>query len=398
MSAEAWDEVELGDVVTLQRGFDLPSRERRDGAVPIVSSSGVTGFHDEAKIAPPGVVTGRYGTLGQVFYVNQPFWPLNTTLYVKDFHGNDPRFCSYLLEYQGLGTQESASAVPGINRNVLHRLLVRRPPLDAQRKIASVLSAYDELIENNRRRIELLEKIADRIYREWFVDFRYPGHEGVPLVETAMGPIPQGWEVSNLGSMGKWSSGGTPPTGSPEYWNGGIPWITSGCLLGRYLSRSDRTLTAAGVAKGSRLVPRDTVLFVVRGMSLAKEFRVGIAECDLAFGQDCKAVQVSDGIAPLLILHYLSDRAPQIAKMVEFAAHGTGKISTDRLKALPIAVPPAVLQTRFHDVATTVRQLVTGLEAAVVTTGATRDLLLQRLISGELDVANLDISIEQAAA
>ena len=95
--AGKWREAHLGDVIELKRGYDLPQRERIPGSIPLVSSSGVTDYHADAKVTGPGVVTGRYGTLGQVFFVPNDFWPLNTTLYVRDFKGNDPRFISYFL-------------------------------------------------------------------------------------------------------------------------------------------------------------------------------------------------------------------------------------------------------------------------------------------------------------
>src|SRR5689334_17809685 len=115
-----WNEHELGEVITLQRGFDLPTQDRNAGNVPIVSSSGITGVHNEAKVKGPGVVTGRYGTIGQVFYVKQDFWPLNTTLYVKDFKGNDPLFVSFLLRTIDFEAHSDKSSVPGVNRNHLH--------------------------------------------------------------------------------------------------------------------------------------------------------------------------------------------------------------------------------------------------------------------------------------
>lgn len=190
-----WDEVDLGEVATLHRGYDLPSGQRRPGAIPVVSSSGITGFHDEPKCLPPGVVTGRYGTLGEVFFVDVPFWPLNTALYVSDFHDNDARFVSYFLQCQGLGSQDGAAAVPGVNRNVLHRMPALRPPLLTQRKIAAILSAYDDLIANHRRRARILEEMMQRIYQGWFTDFKYPGHDRVELVESGLGLCPAGWSV-----------------------------------------------------------------------------------------------------------------------------------------------------------------------------------------------------------
>src|SRR5439155_7290741 len=114
----------------------LPQAERRAGKVPIVSSSGVSGTHTEAKVKAPGVVTGCYGTIGKVFYVANDFWPLNTTLYVRKFNGNDPRFISYWLRQIDFLCSDKA-AVPGVNRNDLHTLSVRIPPLVEQKAIAA---------------------------------------------------------------------------------------------------------------------------------------------------------------------------------------------------------------------------------------------------------------------
>ena len=172
----SFDAQELGDVIKLRRGHDLSESQRKPGSVPIVSSSGITGFHNEAISDGPGVVTGRYGTLGQVHFVSEPYWPLNTTLYVEDFKGNEPRYVAYLLSTLELAQYNGAGAVPGINRNVLHKLMVRVPDPDVQKRIVAVLSKYDDLIENNQRRIKLLEEAARRLYREWFVALRFPDH------------------------------------------------------------------------------------------------------------------------------------------------------------------------------------------------------------------------------
>ena len=123
-----WTARELSDFLTLQRGFDLPTQDRRSGNVPIVSSSGISGTHREAKVRGPGVVTGRYGTVGEVFFIEQDYWPLNTTLWVKDFKGNDPRFAYYLLQTIDFRSCSDKSSVPGVNRNDLHRIpIVHRP-------------------------------------------------------------------------------------------------------------------------------------------------------------------------------------------------------------------------------------------------------------------------------
>ncbi len=192
-----WQKCILGDIVSLKRGYDLPKQKRAYGPYPIVSSSGISGFHKKSMVRGPGVVTGRYGTLGEVFYIRQNFWPLNTSLYVKDFKGNDAKFVSYFLRTLNFENQNGAGAVPGVNRNALHMLPVRKPKVAVQKKIAAVLSAYDDLIENNNRRIALLEKMAEEIYREWFVRLRFPGHEGVAFHKG----IPEGWEIVELGQL-----------------------------------------------------------------------------------------------------------------------------------------------------------------------------------------------------
>lgn len=139
-----WKKCALGDAITLQRGFDLPKYNRSPGKVPIISSSGTSDYHSEAKVNAPGVVTGRYGTIGQVFYIEEDFWPLNTTLYVKDFKGNDPLFISYFLRTIDFESCSDKSSVPGVNRNDLHRIKILLPPPDEQKAIAHILSTLDD--------------------------------------------------------------------------------------------------------------------------------------------------------------------------------------------------------------------------------------------------------------
>lgn len=192
-----WQACTLGQVVKLQRGHDLPERIRVAGSVPVVSSAGVTGWHNAAKAEPPGVVTGRYGTIGEVFFIHEPYWPLNTALYVVDFKGNDPRFVAYLLRNTLRNYQTEKAAVPGVDRNVLHRLPVKSASRPTQARVVELLSAYDDLIKNNRKRIALLDEAARLLYREWFVRLRFPGYEHVTVVDG----VPEGWERRAVGDL-----------------------------------------------------------------------------------------------------------------------------------------------------------------------------------------------------
>jgi len=196
------DMTTLGQLINLQRGYDLTETQRRPGSVPIVGSAGVHGYHDTAKAKGPGVTLGRSGaSFGKVTFIREDFWPHNTTIFVTDFKGNEPVFIRYLLESLDFSSLNSGSAQQSLNRNFVYPVPVRKFSLPVQRRIAGILSAYDELMENSQRRIRLLEAMARALYREWFVHFRFPGHEKLPRVASLLGDIPQGWEVKPLGEI-----------------------------------------------------------------------------------------------------------------------------------------------------------------------------------------------------
>ena len=172
MVDEAWTRIPLGNFVTLQRGHDLPDERRRPGHVPILGSFGITGWHDEAKAPGPGVTVGRSGaSFGVVSYTSRDYWPLNTALYVIDFHDNDPRFAYYFLQQFDFKSYNSGSAQPSLNRNFVHPVLVDVPPQNEQRAIAHILGTLDDKIELNRRMNETLEAMARALFKSWFVDF-----------------------------------------------------------------------------------------------------------------------------------------------------------------------------------------------------------------------------------
>lgn len=141
----SWQQKKLVEVATLQRGFDLPTKDRVSGSFPLVSSSGVIDTHNEGPIDGPGVVTGRSGSVGNVFFVEGSYWPLNTVLYVKDFHGNDPKFVYHLLIHLNPLRFASGAGVPTLNRNTIHEEVVLVPNLPEQRRIVAIL---DKAFEN----------------------------------------------------------------------------------------------------------------------------------------------------------------------------------------------------------------------------------------------------------
>ena len=219
-----WETTTLGEFTTLQRGHDLPKQDRREGDVPILGSFGITGWHDEAKVKGPGVTVGRSGaSYGVVSYSACDFWPLNTALFVKDFHGNDEQFAYYFLQSIDFKRFNSGSAVQSLNRNHVHPMEIRIPPLHEQRAIASILGALDDKIELNRRMNRALESLARAIFKSWFVDFdpvkinagQMPASSAIPTThdpkvldlfpstfqDSELGPIPEGWKEGTLGDV-----------------------------------------------------------------------------------------------------------------------------------------------------------------------------------------------------
>ncbi len=377
-----WRDCTLGDVLTLKRGHDLPSDSRLDGDVPVVSSSGITGYHNEARAHAPGVVTGRYGTIGEVFYLEQDYWPLNTALYVIDFKGTDPRFAAYFLRNVLRNYQSEKAAVPGVDRNVLHQIKVRAPDRIVQERIVKILSTYDDLIENNRRRMALLEESARRLFQEWFVCLRFPGHEQTRITNG----IPEGWERRPLAKCAKFLSGGTPSKGRAEYWDGDIPWISSGEMTELRLQDSSLRLTQEGAEQGSRLVPANTILAVVRGMSLAKEFRLAIASKPVTFNQDLKALVCVPGVRPEYLFAALVAQRDQIRDRAGEASHGTKKLDTPVLAAVSIMLPSERLQRLYSDIVGPMNTLWDNCWTQNQRLHAARDILLPRLMSGEVVV------------
>jgi len=158
---DTWERRTLDECLTLKRGHDLPASMRVDGIVPIVSSSGITGYHNEKRADGPGLVTGRYGTLGEVYYVEEDFWPHNTALYAVDLKGNSPRVLFYFLKHVLKGATSNNAAVPGLNRNVLHRLNVLWPSTNLLREFDGFLVPLFRQLSVLRRENDSLRKARD---------------------------------------------------------------------------------------------------------------------------------------------------------------------------------------------------------------------------------------------
>jgi len=381
----------LGEVITLKRGYDLTEAMRRPGSVPVVSSSGITGYHSEAKVKGPGVVTGRYGTLGAVHFVSQDFWPHNTALYVQDFKGNEPRFISYFLRHLLQSYSSDKAAVPGVNRNDLHARTVSVPVPQAQAKIASILSAYDDLIENNLRRMALLEEAARLLYREWFVRLRFPGHEHTRTADSPLGRIAGQWRVVRLSDIAtKIGSGATPRGGQSAYEEEGIALIRSLNVYDNLFQDDGLSfINEEQAAKLSHVTvePRD-ILLNITGASVARCCMVPERHLPARVNQHVMLIRVDPEKAdPYFVLCAINSHERK-QQLLAYAQKGATReaLTKETVSNLEIVLPDEKPLRQFREIAGEIFKQRDVLAHQNASLRRARDLLLPRLMSGEIEV------------
>lgn len=375
----SWKKVEFQDFIKLQRGFDLPVSTMKDGDVPVLGSNGIVGYHNEAKQQPPGVVTGRSGTLGVVQLTDKPFWPHNTSLWVKDFKDNNPRFVYYKLQTLHLERFNGGASVPTLNRNVLDTLPIRIPDGILQKRLADFLTSYDDLIENNRRRIQLLEQAARLLYKEWFIHLRFPGHEHVKIKDG----VPEGWEMKKTEDVCETVGGGTPSTKKPEYWDGGeIPWVIptdvtrNDCLV---LLDSEKKITETGLKSSSaRIVPPDTILMTSR----ASVGFFAIMDKEVCTNQGFINIIPNKDWLRMYLLHNLMSRIEEIRSH----AGGTTykEISKGRFRQMTILIPEKHVAQDFEFFSYQTLRQIRLLKKQQSKLIEARDILLPRLMNGDI--------------
>ncbi|MBE0524339.1 MAG: restriction endonuclease subunit S [Methanosarcinales archaeon] len=269
-----WRECKLGDVVVLNYGKGLPEHKRIEGNVPVYSSAGLTGYHNKPLVNSEGLIIGRKGTVGKIYYSRNPFYCIDTAYYIlPDNEKYSLDFIYYLLKTIGLEELNEDSAVPGLNRNTAYSQNILLPPLPEQRAIASVLSSLDDKIDLLHRQNQTLEAMAETLFRQGFVE-----------------EADEGWEEGVLNDVISVKGGTTPSTKKSEYWDGDIYWTSPRDLSNHtsvFIFDTGRKITERGLAQiGSGLLPIGTVLLSSR----APIGYLAITEIPLAINQGYIAI------------------------------------------------------------------------------------------------------------
>ena len=297
----------------------------------------------------------------------------------------NPRFFYYyFLSPQGRGRVRSivsGTNVKGIRGSELKRLLVENPPKDTQDEIAAMLSTYDESIENNDRRMELLDQAARFLYQEWFVRLIFPGYEHTRKIKG----IPDGWQMKRIGDIADCIGGGTPSTSNPAFWDDGdITWVTPTDVTRNdhfVLLDAPRKITEAGLLNSSaKLVPSHAVLMTSR----ASVGFFAVAGKEVCTNQGFISIVPADLIFSAFLLFQLNERVEEIRAM------GSGstfpEVSRGKFREFQILVPPRRLVQDFDEQAALILKQIRVLKQQNQKLRAARDLLLPRLMSGEIAV------------
>ncbi|WP_438016576.1 restriction endonuclease subunit S [Sorangium sp. So ce315] len=262
------------------------------------------------------------------------------------------------------------------------------PERSVQRRIGDILSAYDDLIENNTKRIKILEETARSLYREWFVRFRFPGHEKVNLVASPPGKVPAGWAIRTVAETFEITGGGTPSKAVAAYWHDGdIPWFTPSDLTAAgtmFVEESGARITALGLSKSSaRLFPARSVMMTSRATIGAIAVNTTPASTNQGF-----ITCIPSEAFPLWVLFYwLKENVPQFLRLAGGATFK--EITRGTFKQIELLVPPRGLVDAYERTAGPIAEQVLRLQRKNAALRATRDLLLPRLISGEIAAGEL---------
>lgn len=280
-----------------------------------------------------------------------------------------PNFKGFMLSISSGGTRNA------LTKAQIGDFQIPLPPRPVQDSVASVLVALDDKIAANDRVADTALELALATYESW----------------VSLGRLTRSEKMADCG---RWVSGGTPSTSDESYWGGDIPWISASSLKSPWIDSSDRRVTRLGAMNGTRLVPSGTIIFVVRGMSLISEFRIGLTQREVAFGQDCKALLSIPGIDAAVLFAAIKSRTTDILGLVDNAGHGTGRLGTDLLSKVILNLPGA----EFSDAAAAVLRplLAVGAErqAENHSLRKLRDTLLPKLMSGEVRVRDAEKVVE----
>ncbi|EHG7582715.1 restriction endonuclease subunit S [Citrobacter sedlakii] len=416
----------IGEQVTLQRGFDITKKNQVEGNIPVVSSGGISSYHNEAKVSGPGVVLGRKGSLGTVFYIDGPYWPHDTTLWVKDFKNNNPTFVYYFFKNisQLLKDMDVGAANPALNRNHVHPLEVLWPNRKTQDHIAGILASLDVKINNNTKVNKTLEQMAQALFKSWFIDFE-PVKAKIAMLESGgsqeeatlaamtaisgkdtdslavferkhpvkyaelrataelfpsamqeneSGGIPEGWALESLGTILEPKKGKNITKKTIE--EGGIPVVAGGLVPAYYHSKYNVTAPVITISASG-----------------ANAGFVNLYHCNI-WASDCSYINKIQTQFVYCFYTLLKIRQREITHMQQGAAQP--HVYPKDIMRLNIVTPITALWQKLEEILTSIYEKVGVNTTQNMYLEQLRDTLLPKLLSGEITLPEAEELAKEA--
>lgn len=401
-----WPRARLGDLIEAKYGKGLSQKKRRGGDVPVFGANGVVGFHDEAVSKGPTIVIGRKGSAGAVNLSEVPCWPIDTTYYIDDPGPFSIEFLELLLRSLQLGQHDRSTAIPGLSRDDLYDIKVPVPSDEAQDNLVGLVGASrafsalaSEHIQSGRTAVDRLRRAvltagcSGRLTTDWrkahdcsvapdLVSTAEPGWLGAHA-------LPETWVIARIADIGAVQLGGTPARNSPEFWDGGVPWVSSGEVANCRITTTRETISDLGLEGSSaKLYPPGTVLIAMIGEGKTRG-QAAILDIEASTNQNAAGIIAQRRFVDP---EYLWRWA--LAQYETTRAAGTGgnqpALNKERVANLIIPVPPleeqGAIVRRVDELLGAVAELRSRVEAASQSVGRADQALLAKAFRGELSV------------
>ena len=394
--------IRIGNVADIGRGSSpRPITDKRyfeNGKIPWIKIADATvsgkyiyktkqyvndlGASYSRKMKPGTLILSASGSLGIPHFLGVEGCIHDGWIYMDNIHDIDKQYLYYLLLTMRpyFDNLSYGAAIQNINTTILSKTKIEVPGIQSQEKIGLMLSAYDNLIENNNKRIKLLEQMAENLYKEWFVRFRFPGYEDTEFEDG----MPRGWVREKIGLHYNTCSGGTPSRKHEEYYTEGtIPWVKTGEIKDGIIIHTDECITEAGI-KGSsaKLLPQGAVVMAMYGVNIGM---LAYLDSEMTCNQACCVFNDKNEInSRHYLFHYLYSIRDYLL-LIGFGA-AQQNLSQDLIKKVKIVIPPAELIKEFDKQKEPLYQTIRALMMQNDKLIKQRDALLPRLMSGKLEV------------
>jgi len=383
MSSREWKVTKWGALATLEYGKSLRDYQNMAEDVPVYGTNGLIGFTNKPLCQFPSVIIGRKGAYRGVHYSNKPFFVIDTAFYLKPKTDEiDLLFAYYQLLTQDINSMDSGSAIPSTSREDFYNLEINLPPLPTQRRITDILSALDDKIELNRQTNATLEAIAQAIFKEWFVDFNFPGATG-EMVEGTLGMIPRGWLVGKLGDCGNIVCGKTPSKANMDFFGGEIPFIKIPDMHNSvFITKTEDSLTDEGASsqKTKFLPPFSVIVSCIATVGL-----VALTSKRSQTNQQINAIIPKNDYLSFY-LYLCAKGLENVLKDLGSGGSATLNVNTTTFSNISCTIPLGNVLKSFDSLVRPLFETILVNEQQSITLATLRDALLPKLMSGEIEV------------